>query len=134
VPFTIVGVTEPTFTSLTPGKTQDMFLSLSMLPRLNIDWANYNARALNNWWLTVVARLKPGVSVRQAQAETSLNFRNLMLYGEIPLSKVSDDPAIVLVPALTSPGCRLLARRLGRKRWLFVWHWEAVVEESLGNY
>ena len=30
VPFTIVGVTEPNFTSLTPGKTQDMFLPLSM--------------------------------------------------------------------------------------------------------
>jgi hypothetical protein len=32
VPFTIVGVAEPNFTSLTPGKTQDMFLPLSWIP------------------------------------------------------------------------------------------------------
>jgi predicted permease len=100
VPFTIVGVTEPNFTSLTPGKTQDMFLPLSMDPRLSIPWmGGRDERALNNWWLVVVARLKPGVTLPSAQAAASLLFRNEMLNGEKPLSKASDDPAIILTPA-----------------------------------
>ena len=45
VPFTIVGVTEPGFTSLTPGKAQDVFLPLSMDPRLSIPWAAWTRRA-----------------------------------------------------------------------------------------
>jgi ABC-type antimicrobial peptide transport system permease subunit len=98
VPFTIVGVMEPSFTSLTPGKTQDLFLSLSMLPRLNVGWSG-DPRSLNDWWLVIVARLKPGVSLGQAQAAASLIFRNEMLHGEKPLSKTEDNPAIVLTPA-----------------------------------
>ncbi|HLY62316.1 MAG TPA: ABC transporter permease [Terriglobia bacterium] len=97
-PFTIVGVTEPSFTSLTPGKTQDMFLPLSTVPRLNIHWG-HDLRTLNNWWLVIVARLKPGSSIGRAQAAASLIFRNEMLHGEKPASKAADDPAIVLLPA-----------------------------------
>ena len=100
VPFTIVGVTEPNFTSLTPGKTQDMFLPLSMDPRLSIPWMNgRDERSLNTWWLVVVARLKPGVTLESAQAAASLLFRNEMLNGQNPRSKASDDPRIVLKPA-----------------------------------
>ena len=99
-PFTIVGVTEPNFTSLTPGKTQDMFLPLSMSPRLSIDWmGGEDARSLNSWWLVVVARLKTGVRLESAQAAASLLFRNEMLNGQNPRSKASDDPRIVLKPA-----------------------------------
>lgn len=107
VTFTIVGVTEPNFTSLTPGKTQDMFLSLSMLPRLNIPWGRTEGyHALNNWWLVIAARLKPGISLGQAQAAASLTFRNEMLHGEKPLSKASDNPAIILMPAQSGLGGR----------------------------
>jgi predicted permease len=98
VPFTIVGVAEPGFTRLSPGKTQDLFLSLSMLPRLNIPWT-MDIQGPNNWWLVVIARLKPGVSLRQAQAAATLIFRNEMLHGAKALSKESEDPRILLLPA-----------------------------------
>jgi predicted permease len=98
VTFTIVGVADRSFTSLTPGKTQDLFLSLSMLPRLNIGWGGHS-RELTNWWLVIVARLNPGMTMDKAQAAASLLFRNEMLNGEKPLSKAADDPAIVLTPA-----------------------------------
>ncbi|HEV2382012.1 MAG TPA: ABC transporter permease [Terriglobia bacterium] len=98
VPFTIVGVTEPGFTSLTPGHSQDFFLTLSMLPRLNIDWGN-DSRSVNNWWLVIAARLKAGTPLQRAQAVASGLFRDEMLHGEKPLSKPSDEPAIVLTPA-----------------------------------
>ena len=98
VPFTIVGVAEPGFTRLSPGKSQDLFLSLSMLPHLNVDWGK-NARAWSNWWLVVVARLQPQVSLGQAQAAATLTFRNEMLHGTKALSKEADDPKILLLPA-----------------------------------
>ena len=88
-----MGVAEPGFTRLSPGKTQDLFLTLSMLPRLNFDWGK-DSRGPNNWWLVIVARLKPGVSLGQAQAAATLIFRNEMLHGAKALSKESDDPRI----------------------------------------
>ena len=98
VPFTIVGVAEPSFTRLSPGKTQDLFLTLSMLSHVNVDWGK-DSRGPNNWWLVIMARLKPGVSSGQAQAAATLTFRNEMLHGTKALSKESDDPKILLVPA-----------------------------------
>jgi predicted permease len=98
VPFTIVGVAGPAFTRLSPGKRQDLFLSLSMLPRLNIPWTK-DLHGPNNWWLVIVGRLKPGVSLGQAQAAATLTFRNEMLHGAKAFWKESDDPRILLPPA-----------------------------------
>ena len=97
-PFTIVGIAEPKFTTHSPGNTQDLFLPLKMLPREHIGWGE-DALSLNNWWLVIMARLKPGVSLTQAQATASLLFRDEMLHGAKPLSKESDDPRILLMPA-----------------------------------
>ncbi len=98
VPFTIVGIADATFTNLTPGKTQDLFMPLSVISRLNIPWGG-DDRTLSSWWLVVLARLKPGVAREKAQAAVSLLFRNQMLHGEKPLSKEADNPGIVLIPA-----------------------------------
>src|SRR5690348_6923388 len=95
VPFTIVGVADPAFTSFSPGKSQDFFLTLSMLPRLNIGWGK-EPRSLRNWWLVIVARLRPGAALGKAEAAVSLPFRNEMVNGEKPLAKPADDPKIIL--------------------------------------
>jgi predicted permease len=97
IPFTIVGVVDPGFTGLTPGKKRDCFLPLSKLP-LGVDWGK-TSRSPVNWWLVIVARLKPGITLERAQAAASLVFRDEMLNGEKPLSRPSDDPRIVLVRA-----------------------------------
>ncbi len=98
VPFTIVGVADAKFTSLSPGKTQDFWLPIAMLPRLGINWGG-NIHSLSNWWLVILARLKPGVSLMQAQAAANLSFRNEAFYGPKPSFKVRDDPTVTLVPA-----------------------------------
>ncbi|MGH9734489.1 MAG: ABC transporter permease [Candidatus Acidiferrales bacterium] len=98
VSFTIVGVAEPKFTNLSPGKSQDLWLTIAMVPRLQINWGT-NIETMGNWWLLVMGRLKPGVSVGQAQAAASLVFRNEVLYGPKPFAKAADDPEIIATRA-----------------------------------
>jgi len=98
VAFTVVGVTEPRFTRLTPGKSLDMWLPLTQLVPLGLHWGGGSMDA-RNWWLTLVARLKPGTPLPQAQAALSLLFRNQILHGEKSALKDSDDPQVTLLPA-----------------------------------
>jgi macrolide transport system ATP-binding/permease protein len=101
VPFTIVGVADPSFTNLSPGKTQDFFLPLACVNRLRFQW--FGPRDMmsdpQTWWVVLLGRLGPGVSISQAQAAATFIFRNEMLHGAKPLSKEADDPAIALTAA-----------------------------------
>jgi predicted permease len=101
VPFTVVGVAEPQFSRLAPGKTQDFFLPLSSSPRLNIPWLTSAAEMSDpkSAWIVIVGRLKRDASVGQAQAAASSIFANEMFHGAKPLSKDTDAPSIVLTPA-----------------------------------
>jgi predicted permease len=105
VPFVIVGVAEPRFTRLAPGKTQDMWLPLTFGQRLGLDWGGPVTTGASDpqhdsgWWLAIVARSKPGMPLKQAAAAVNLVFRNTLLYGAKPLFKDADQPGIALVPA-----------------------------------
>ena len=98
VPFTIVGVAAPSFTYLTPGKTQDLWLPIHIMPRLRVNWEQ-NIDTLSNWSLVVLGRMKPGFSVGQAEAAATVIFRNVVLHAEGPRAKPTDDPRIVLLRA-----------------------------------
>jgi len=100
-PFTIVGVIDPGFTRLTPGKSHDLWVPLSQATSLKPGW-NDQRRTIEdatNWWLAIVGRLKPGVSMAQAQAATSLVFLNEVLHGAKPLLKDINEPQLALLPA-----------------------------------
>jgi predicted permease len=86
VPFTIVGVAEQRFTGITPGSDYDIWLPLSDAQRITDPrrWQNRSGD-MGNWWLTIVARLKPEALFAQAQAAVSGLFRNEMLHGAVPL-------------------------------------------------
>lgn len=100
VPFTIIGVAEPRFDSLSPGYIKDVWLPLSVLPLLNpTPYAKARPTDIYSWWLVVIARLEPGVSRGQAQAAVTTLFRNDMLHGAKPLSKPEDNPAVAVLPA-----------------------------------
>jgi len=98
IPVTIVGVAEPNFSDLIPGQTSDMWLPLTLYSRVKPDWSGRGLDDNAMGWLTIVGRLKPGVSLAQAQTAVSLFFRNEMLHGAKPLSKEADDPRISLLP------------------------------------
>jgi macrolide transport system ATP-binding/permease protein len=98
---TIVGIADPHFTNLTPGKTQDFFMPLSLSSRVQSEWWGDQDRLSDPavWWVVILGRLKPGVSISQAQAAATTIFRNELLHGLKPLSTEADAPAISLLPA-----------------------------------
>jgi predicted permease len=98
VTFTVVGVTAPGFTRLTPGKSLDLWLPMTQRVPLGVPWGRESNDA-GSWWLTLVGRLKPGTPLAQAQAAMSLLYHNQTVHGEKPSWKDSDDPKVTLVPA-----------------------------------
>jgi predicted permease len=100
IPFTIIGVTDPRFDSLSPGNVYDAWIPLSTQPQLRPEpWVKDRPTDIYSWWLVIIGRLKPGVPRMQAQAAVSTLFRNEMLHGEKPLSKPADDPTVAALPA-----------------------------------
>jgi predicted permease len=99
VVFTIVGVADRGFTRLTPGKSVDVWVPYTQAVPLGISWEGKLGADHVSMWLTVLARLKPGVARGQAQATLNTLFRNETLHGGTPIWKEADDPAMTLVPA-----------------------------------
>jgi macrolide transport system ATP-binding/permease protein len=98
---TIVGVADPHFTNLTPGKTQDFFMPLSLSNRVREEWGgkqDYLTDA-SNWWVVMIGRLKHGVSAGEAQAAATTIYHNEMLHGATPVFNEAAAPAIQLLPA-----------------------------------
>ena len=63
--FSIVGVTDPHFTNLAAGKTQDFFLTLNQFRIFKVGWLRVSAVSdTQNWWLVMLGRLKDGVSMK----------------------------------------------------------------------
>ena len=97
---TIVGVADPHFTNLTPGKPLDFFMSFSLADSVRGEWWRSQDRPSDpaNWWVVMLGRLKPGISVGQAQAAAATIFLNEMLHGAAPFFKSEDAPALTLLP------------------------------------
>lgn len=98
IPTSIIGVTEQSFTALTPGHHSDVWMPLSLRPRLNFSWKPGQDDE-GSIWMLIVARLSPDVPRKRAEAAVSLLFRNAMLHGAKPLSAEGDAPKVTLVPA-----------------------------------
>jgi predicted permease len=100
VPFTIIGVADARFDSLSPGLVYDVWVPLSVAPQVNPrPWVKTRATDVYSWWLVMIGRLKPGIGRIEAQAAVTTLFRNDMLHGSAPLSKPGDSPQVAAFPA-----------------------------------
>jgi predicted permease len=102
--FTVVGVAPPGFTGTEVGESPDVFVPMMMLSTI---MPSFGAAAFNqprNQWLRIIARVKRGIDVRQAEEELQTL---LYAYNEAILR----DPAVEKLDA----GYRrnLLQQRLG---------------------
>ena len=104
----IVGVAEPGFTSLTPGKSQDFFMPLSLAEARTGRMVEKRDRLTDPaiWWVVLAGRLKPGISIEQAQAEATTLFHAEVLHAAKPIFSEGDAPA-----ASTLAGARGFERR-----------------------
>ena len=75
--FSIVGVAPPEFFGTTVGKAPDAWAPLSMGAVIPPNWGAYKNNFSES--LYILGRLKPGVSVEQATAETNVLFRQILL-------------------------------------------------------
>jgi predicted permease len=66
IPFTIVGVMPPGFFGADVGKMTDVMLPFAAEPLIRGRESSLNSKG--SWWIQIMARLKPGQSIEQANA------------------------------------------------------------------
>ncbi len=74
--FTIVGVSRRGFTGAQVGSHPDVYVPIMMLPQIQRGARQWNSR--HYWWLTIMARLKPGVSMQSAIPEADLLWKQIL--------------------------------------------------------
>jgi predicted permease len=74
-PMTIVGVAPPGFFGIVVGESPDVLVPVMMKAQMTPTWDDLLNR--RSRWLTVMARLKPGVSAAQAESAMNLVYRRI---------------------------------------------------------
>jgi predicted permease len=74
-PFTIVGILQPGFDSIIGGTIPDLFVPITMKAQLTPGWDELEDR--RSKWLNIVARLRPGITARQAEAGVTPLWKSL---------------------------------------------------------
>ncbi len=83
-PLTIVGVSERGFTGVQVGQAVDISVPVMMKAQMTPTWNDLDNR--RSRWLTIMARLKPGVS--RTQSEAAMN----VIYRQINEQEIKDVP------------------------------------------
>lgn len=78
-PFTVIGVTAPEFYGVNPREAPDAFLPVHALPEIDprpntAAWFH----ACNTYWIGMMGRLRPGVTLRQAEAAMAARFHRFV--------------------------------------------------------
>jgi putative ABC transport system permease protein len=74
---TVIGVSPPGFYGTDLDRAPDLFVPLMMTPVFNPLPAN-RLQSRSHWWITLMARRKPGVSLAQAQASLEVLYQQLL--------------------------------------------------------
>ena len=75
LPMTIVGVTPPGFFGIVVGENPDVMVPLAMKALMTPTWDDLQNR--RSRWITVMARVKPTVTVDQAEAAMNVIYRQI---------------------------------------------------------
>ena len=83
---TVVGVARSGFTGVQVGQVPDLFIPITMKAQMTPNWDGLADR--NDHWVTMLGRLKPGMTAAKAEAGLAPLYRALM-EGEAPAFKLS---------------------------------------------
>jgi len=75
VPMTVVGVAQAGFYGIAGGESPDVMVPVMMKAQMTPTWDDLQNR--RSRWLTVMARLKPTVTVQQAEAAMNVIYRQI---------------------------------------------------------
>ena len=76
IPFTIIGVAARGFHGIAVGNHSDVFMPIVMMPSVNPPARGWNSR--HWWWLSLMARLKPGATLSSAQGELNVLWHQIL--------------------------------------------------------
>jgi putative ABC transport system permease protein len=80
-PFTVIGVTPPEFFGLQTGDSVDLTIPTKVLAQVKPEWSTTGDRSIfkarDTWWLRVMARMKAGVTEKQALANVETLFEQV---------------------------------------------------------
>ncbi|MEM6701676.1 MAG: ABC transporter permease [Acidobacteriota bacterium] len=82
---TVVGVAPRGFRGTTLGNDPQIFVPLSMRGSMIPGWDDYEER--RSYWAYAFARLKPGVSLEEAQTAINVPYQNIIREIELPLQQ-----------------------------------------------
>src|SRR5215210_3465160 len=99
-PFTIVGVAPGRFTGTDLGRAPDIWVPMSMYAQVGLSDSMMTVR--ENHWLSVIGRLKPGVTVDQAQAHVNVLANQLGQEYPNDWTKKGKEPRTVTVLSQTT--------------------------------
>jgi predicted permease len=83
---TVVGVAQEGFSGVQIGRSTDVFIPMTMKALMTPGWDGLDAR--NDAWLNIIGRLKPGFTVRSAQAAIAPAFHAIE-EAEMPILGIS---------------------------------------------
>ena len=83
LPMTVVGVAPAGFFGIVVGESPDVMVPVMMKAQMTPTWDDLQNR--RSRWLTVMARLKPGVSAAQAEAAMNVAYRQI---NELELKEI----------------------------------------------
>jgi predicted permease len=84
-PFTVVGVAAPSFHGLVAGRSEEMWVPIGAMVRLTDIGRMLTSSDVS--WLDVFARLAPGVSLEQAQADVAVLDAQAVQAGQRPATE-----------------------------------------------
>jgi putative ABC transport system permease protein len=87
VPFTVVGVMPRRFIGADPTQRPEIFAPLSADPVIDAP-RNHIDAGIHAWWLTVIARMQPGMNIEQANAA-------LLTVSDPILHEATSDPSFI---------------------------------------
>jgi predicted permease len=112
LPFTIVGVAAAGFNHLSPGRLCQLWIPIHAATSLGIPWASNTLNDGHSFWLQIVGRAEPGMTLPRAEAALTALLKNEMVHSNV--LKPSSNPAVEIASANRALGGirNMLARPL----------------------
>ena len=98
-PFMIVGVTAPEFFGVNPGGVTDLYLPMHTSLLLNVRFPGEEKTKYLDctfYWIQMMGRLRPGVTMQQAQAALAPMFQRFVESTAVNQKERADLPALLL--------------------------------------